>query len=131
MAGARLDWIGGSLLLIACLAIAGPASAANGPRLKPRPGLTPAQAVRKLEQKFNRTPAFSSAQCRLLDGNARIGWRHASCIGKVLYQGTRYGLKVTYTPVSCSRQRTVIDVAGLSRQAGTARWQHDTFVCAQ
>jgi hypothetical protein len=81
--------------------------------------------------KFNRTPAFSSAHRRLLDGNARIGWRHTSCIGTVIYQGMRYGLKVTYTPVSCSRQRTVLVVAGLSRRAGTAPWKHDTFVCAQ
>ena len=93
MGGAQLDWIGRSLLLIACLGIAAPASAANGPRFKPRPGLTQAQAVRKLEQRFNRTPGFSNAHCRLLNGNARIGWRHTSCIATVVYQGMRYGLK--------------------------------------
>jgi hypothetical protein len=126
-----MGWIGRSLVLIACLAIAAPASAANGPRFKPRPGLTQAQAVRKLEQRFNRTPGFSNANCRLLDGNARIGWRHTSCIATVVYQGMRYGLRTTYTPVSCSRQRTVVVVAGLRRQAGTGPWKHDIFVCAR
>lgn len=117
--------------LLSTTAVGGVASAAQGPRFKLRAGLTQAQAIRKTEQKFNRTPGFSNADCWLWDGNARIGWRHGSCVGSFNYQGTTFKLKATYTPISCSRQRAVIVISGLKTQRTTVPWKHDTFVCSR
>jgi hypothetical protein len=107
------------------------ASSPSGPRFKLKPGMTQAQAIRRVEQKFNRTPGFSNADCWMWGGNARIGWRHGSCVATFNYQGTTYGLKATYTPISCSRQRSVIVVSGLRTQSGTAPWKHDIFICGR
>jgi hypothetical protein len=113
------------------LAVVGSTSAANSFRFKLKPGITKTQAIKRTEQKLNRTTGFSGADCWLYDGNLRIGWRHGACVGTFNYQGTNYRFKATYTPTSCSRQRSVIVILGVKTQTGTVPWRHDTFVCGR
>jgi hypothetical protein len=119
------------VIVVLALALVCSASAAIGPRFKLKSGITKAQALKRTEQKLNRTAGFSGADCWLWDGSVKIGWRHGSCVGTYNYQGTNYRFKATFTPISCSRQRSVIEVPGLRTQTGTVPWKHDTFVCGR
>ena len=120
-----------AVIAVLALALVPLASAASAPRFKLKPGITKAQALRRTEQKLNRTAGFSDADCWLYDGNVKIGWRHGACIGTFNYQGTNYRFRATYTPISCSRQRSVITISGVKTQTGTVPWTHDTFVCGR
>jgi len=75
------------VLLLATLALlASPLAAASTdtlPRYKLKPGMTLKQTIAKANRALNRSPGFSGADCWLYDGNARLGWRHAACVGGV------------------------------------------------
>jgi hypothetical protein len=117
-------------LVLACLVAATPATAASSlPRFKLKPGMTQAQAIRQLDRKINRGPGFSNADCWLWQGNARIGWRHSSCVGTLTYAGRAYRFKATTTPISCSREKQVVAIPGLKTQTSILPWKHETFVC--
>jgi len=117
------------ILALVCLLFSTTATAAGLPRFKLKPGMTKAQAIRQLDRKINRTPGFSKADCWLWQGNARIGWRHSSCVGTYTYAGRAIRFKATLTPISCSRQKQVVAVAGLKTQTAIVPWNHGTFVC--
>jgi hypothetical protein len=120
-----------AVIAVLALAFVSLASAATAPRFKLKPGITKAQALKRTEQRVNRTAGFSGADCWLYDGNVKIGWRHGACVGTFNYQGTNYRFKATFTPISCSRQRSVIVIPGVKTQTGTLPWRHDTYVCGQ
>jgi hypothetical protein len=115
--------------LIAVLALAGTASASTTPRFKLKPGITQAHAVAKLERHVNRMPGFSSADCWMSDGNARIGWRHGSCVGTYSAGLATYRFKATFTPLSCTKIRGVFVAPGMKTERGVSPWTHETFVC--
>jgi len=100
---------------VAGLILATTAAATSPPRFKLKPGWTKARAVANTEMLMNRTEGFSFARCWVSDGNARIGWRHDSCVGNSSQGGTGR-FKVVYTPVSCSRERIVTTVPGFPVQ---------------
>jgi hypothetical protein len=100
---------------LAVLALVTTAGATNSPRFKLKPGWTKARALANTATLTNRTPGFSGSQCWVSDGNARLGWRHNSCIG--IYENGGTGrFKVVYTPISCTKERVVITVPGLVTQ---------------
>jgi hypothetical protein len=100
---------------MAALILATAAAATSPPRFKLRPGWTKARALANTEMLTNRTNGFSFARCWVSDGNAKIGWRHDSCVGNTSNGGTGR-FKVVYTPVSCTKERVVITIAGLPTQ---------------
>jgi hypothetical protein len=101
------------------------------PRYKLKPGTTLATTLRQYERSVNRTVGFSDTSCWMFDGNAKIGWRHASCVGTYNYAGASYRFKVTTTPLSCSKEREVLTVPGVKTWRTTRAWKHKVFDCAQ
>jgi hypothetical protein len=116
----------GALTALAALALSGTALGSGEPWFKLKPGYTPASAIAKVERTANRTTGFSGTDCWLSDGNRRIGWRHGNCVGNYNYAGTTYRFRVTYTPVSCTRERVVIVIPGVKRQVETVKPPRDS-----
>jgi hypothetical protein len=111
---------------VAALAFAGTAVGSGEPRFKLKPGYTSASALAKVKRTVNRTAGFSGADCWLSDGSARRGWRHGNCVGNYNYVGTTYRFRVTYTPVSCTKERVVIVIPGAKRQVETVKPPKDS-----
>jgi hypothetical protein len=116
------------LAALAPLLVAVPARATHLPRLKLKPGMTQAQAIRQVNRKIDRAAGFSNADCWLYQGNARIGWRHGACVGTYNYAETPYRFKLIETPISCSRERIVLSARGLKTQITGVPWKHTTFI---
>jgi len=123
----------GLLAIAICAAVTVPVTLAPAasapPRFKLRPGVTAQQAVASLKQLASRAPGFSNINCWMWDGNARIGWRHGSCVGNSNYAGTQYRFKGTWTPISCSKLRYTIVIPGVDSGGGVTAWKHQTFIC--
>jgi hypothetical protein len=114
------------LTALTALAISGTALGSGVPRFKLKPGYTPASALAKVERAANRTTGFSGTDCWLSDGNRRIGWRHGNCVGNYNYMGTTYRFRITYTPVSCTRERVAIVVPGVVKHVETVKAPRDS-----
>lgn len=123
----------GLLATALCAAFTLPTTLASGesspPRFKLRAGVSLKQAVGSLKRLANRAPGFSNIDCWMWDGNARIGWRHGSCVGNYNYGGRQYRFKGTWTPVSCSKLRYAIVIPGADTARGVTPWKHQTFIC--
>jgi hypothetical protein len=120
-----------SMMVVAVVGLAVTASAtAQGlPRYVVKPGTTLQKTLSNYQRAVNRTAGFSGASCWMYDGNAKIGWRHAACVGNYSYAGTTYRFKVTSVPVSCSREKTTFVVPGVKKQTTTRAWTHKYFNC--
>jgi hypothetical protein len=100
------------------------------PRYKLKAGMTLQHTLSSYERRMNRTAGFSDSDCWTYDGTAKIGWRHAACVGTYSHGGTSYRFKFTATPISCSRERVVFVVPGVTREVETRSWKHLVFDCA-
>ena len=98
------------------------------PRFKLKPGMTLAETLRQVDRKANRTGGFSGADCWVWQGNARIGWRHASCVGTYMYNGTPLRFKATWTPISCTKERVVMVIPSKT-ETSVVPWKHEVFIC--
>jgi hypothetical protein len=118
------------MLALVCLLLSTAATAATlPPRFMLKPGMTQSQAIRQLNRKANRSAGFSNVDCWMWQGNAKIGWRHSSCVGTYTYGGSPYRFKATITPISCTREKQVFVVPGLKTQTSIIPWKHETFLC--
>jgi hypothetical protein len=106
------------ILIAACVAAvaAAPAAASGALRLRLKPGRSLSGALHNMEQSINRRAGFSGVDCWMWDGNARIGWRHGSCVGSYNHDGYTYRFKLTATPVSCTKIRYLIVVPAQGSQ---------------
>ena len=104
-----------AVVAVAGLILATTATATSPPRFKLKPGWTKARALANTEMLTNGMAGFSFSRCWVSDGNARLGWRHDSCVGNFSNGGTGR-FKVVYTPVSCTKERIVTTVPGLPIQ---------------
>jgi hypothetical protein len=107
------------IIAVSTFVLATPAGASSDYRFRLKPGNTKAGALRLAERRANRTVGFSGADCWMYDGNVRIGWHHAACVGNYTYNGTAYRFKATWTPISCTKERVVIVIPGQTTQRST------------
>jgi hypothetical protein len=121
------------VVLLATLALlaSAPAAASTGslPPYKLKPGMTLKQTLARVNRALNRASGFSDADCWLYNGTARMGWRHAACVGTYNAAGTTYRFKLTRTPISCSRERLVFVIPAVKREASTVNWTHVLLDC--
>jgi hypothetical protein len=120
-----------SIIAVAIIALAVAASAIGEPlpRYALKPGVTLHQTISSYQRAMNRTAGFSGARCWMYDGDAKIGWRHAACVGNYSYAGTTYRFKFATVPISCSRERITFVVPGVQRDSSTRAWKHRYFNC--
>jgi hypothetical protein len=114
---------------VVALMVSAFAMAQGLPRYALKPGMTLRKTLSNFQRETNRVAGLSGVTCWMYDGNAKVGWRHAACVGNYSYAGTTYRFKFTTTPLSCSQEKLTFVVPGVQRNTSTRAWKHRYFDC--